>query len=668
MKNLLLTNQRLIEIERDLINRVATFNKNIISIDIETRAKPTEINNEDAALSHLTGDISCIGVYYPGFAVVLRDQEMVTLPGLLSGNSEITGHNFKFDAKFLIHNNILTPQRIDTSWMQDSSLLSAISTEKIPDAWLVHYEEKRKQANKLLPRGHSHRQAGGGSLKTLAPYFLDVQPFWETPQDHNNDEYVILDAMYTYYLTQLLLNQVINNDGAERCYKDLLERSKMVMTAELAGVNLDIVETQKRLQENKLTINKLEGQINTQWSKYYDLWRVEQEIILRNKYDQMCTTAITKNSTAKKPKAIELIQDKYNKLFNTAKESIEPLNINSPTQLIWLLRDNLGYDVHDLSGDEGTGKEVLQILSEQHSDIKVLQDYRFFKKLGTTYYPELLNAAKYDNKIHCSFNLTGTKTGRLSSSNLNLQNQPKHIKDLFIAAPGNVLIDLDMSMLEPILIAFYSEDKELINLIENGYSFHSFNAKVMFDLPCDIASVASEFPKERKAAKTAGLSILYGSGANRLHKALTSMGFTQFDLLACKKIVYKIRDTYSSVWQFKTELDKVLEEGNTIYNYLGRPIKYLNKEDIYMKGFNGLIQGSGSDIVMQASVDLYKKYKWIYPRLWVHDSICIEVIENRAEEAKSLLDYEMTKWDIKTSNSTKLKFATEGGYGKNWKI
>ena len=639
----------------------------IMAIDIETAPKPDATDPDTAALDYFTGDITLVGLvgYYDGVLVVEqytpKDFNLLraSLKQKLDNGIKLTAHNGKFDFKFLIHNNIISYEDACKIWSDDSSILAAVDVYKIPDKWISNYEQQRQLINKTLPHNKGHRRAGPGSLKTLAPFLLGVETFYESTLDHNNSKYNLLDCLYTYYITAELQKKVGDISG-QKCYSDLMERVKLLMRAELDGIKLDIPETKRRLEANALKIVELEKQIKSQWRPQFDKWEATQQDLLKNKYDEMSLIYANKHN-----KDLAVVKPKYDLLYEKAKSKANfELNLQSPDQLKWLLKIGLGYDITGFDGEESADKEVLSSLSETKDDVKVLMDYRKSIKLQSTYYPELLEKAKFDGRVHCGFNLTGARTGRLSASSPNLQNQPGHIHDLFIADDGNVLITKDLSALEPVLIAFFTEDPNLVDIVQRGISFHSVNAKEIFNLPCTIEEVAKQFPLERKAAKEFGLSILYGAGAKRVQQSLKKYGYN-FDLTACKKMVYRIRDFYSGVWGFKTELDVVGEQGELVYNLFKRPILIQDKDDIYMTLFNSLIQGSGSDALLQAAVDLTKENSWIKLRLLVHDEMVVEVPKTRAEEAEKLVEYHMTKFELKT-NLGDLKLQVEGRVDRTW--
>jgi DNA polymerase I-like protein with 3'-5' exonuclease and polymerase domains len=135
----------------------------------------------------------------------------------------------------------------------------------------------------------------------------------------------------------------------------------------------------------------------------------------------------------------------------------------------------------------------------------------------------------------------------------------------------------------------------------------------------------------------------------------------------CKAMVRRLRDSYKGVWEFKTELDRALEGGETIYNYMGRPIYFENPEDVYMKGFNRLIQGSGSDILQQAAFDITQDpyiNEAIKPLLLVHDELVSEIDLEKVSVtfATFAINKHMTKFNLGD-----LSLSTEGGAGHEWK-
>ncbi len=584
---------------------------------------------------------------------------ITTLQKYLESGVRLTGHNLKFDLKFLVYNGILTMSEALTLAKHDSNIQASVITNKVPERYVEKYEYERMRRNKT--RKHKFRRAGGGSLKVLAPYKLGIEPFWESDEGYNDVKYCLLDCLYTYYLTAVLKLE-LESINATKCYEDLVERMHILLQAEFEGITLDVEETKKRLEATETRLQELRTQIKTQWSAQFAQWEEQCRSELEARYKQMCASFV-----ADRPKLNyeTTWSNKYRPLMEKALEKADfELNVDSPAQLEWLLKTALGRDITGIDGEETTDKGVLAVLAETYEDMLPLIEYKKYKKLQSTYYPNLLEFAKNDGRIHCSFNLTGTKTGRLSSSEPNLQNQPGAIHDLFVAKEGNVLITKDLGAIEPVMIAYFSECPNLCDIILNGKSFHSVNAKEVFALDCEPEEVAKKYPKERKAAKEFGLSVLYGAGPNRVQQSLKKYGYT-FGLDDCRMMVKRIRDYYKDVWSFKEQVDHMGKSGEILYNYFGRPVLIKELDDIYMSLFNSLIQGSASDLLIDSGTKLVKEHPWIRPRLFVHDEIVIEVPEERAEEAEQLLTAQMTSYKLNTKWGN-IPITVEGQVSKTW--
>ena len=177
------------------------------AVDIETECKKPDCPGgatcqaEKHAIDPKTARITCIGVYSTEYHCVFRSLSEFK-EWLERLKPDIIGHNFAFDAKHLYFNGV----DVRPYWKDDTLLLAHICNEKIPADWLTTYEERRKVLNKQLPTGISHRQASQYSLKTLAPYFLKVDAFWEDPTNHNDDAYVLKDCAYTLRLYNYFRN------------------------------------------------------------------------------------------------------------------------------------------------------------------------------------------------------------------------------------------------------------------------------------------------------------------------------------------------------------------------------------------------------------------------------------------------------------------------------
>ena len=625
------------------------------ALDIETEPLPEFEHVKEAALIPHMSRITVVAISDgKNFNKIFRGPNMVhdIEEWVMNERPRLVGHNFKFDLKHLSYQGL----NLSEFWSDDTQLMAHVCLEKVPEDYLDAYEEQRALLNKTLD-GAEHRKAKGLSLKTLAPYFLDVPAFWETPGNHDNDEYVTKDASYTARLCDFF-EAKLKESGHYKFYKEKqLPWTLALYKAEVTGIFMNIEELKRRKIECEAKVEGLEVKLKDQWHDQVKTYNTEQQNQVIAEYEQLTAIAISKLKN--KDKA-EKTKARYEILAAKALHSVEPFNFDSPKQLTWLLKEQLGYDMRGWDGEEGTDKEVLQRLAmEGASDVGVLLEYRKLRKLATTYFPKYIELATKQDRIHSTFEATGARTGRTSSSLPNCQQVPPVVRDLFIADPGKLLVTRDVSALEPTLIAYFSEDQALLDIIKSGESFHSVNAKEMFKLDCSVEEVKKLYPKHRDAAKEFSLSVLYGAGANRVKQSLDKRGFS-FSVEEARTFVNRLRDIYAGVWRFKKELDQEFETGTVIYNYMGRPIQFTNPEDVYMKAFNRLIQGSGSDIMQQALTDI-TAIPDCQVLLFVHDELVVQVPESKVKDLEARIVYEMTKFDLGA-----IKLSVEGSIGKYW--
>lgn len=560
-----------------------------------------------------------------------------------------TAHLGKFDFKQLCSRSTKITDELLTD---DSCLLAFSHQDKIPESWLEDYNSRRVEENKKRT-GHKHRAAGLHSLKTTAPYYLGVDPFWEPEHGHDDDEYVLKDARYCKQLTDYF-KQILPTKSLEFYYKHQLPWSKMLMQMEIDGIAFDTEKVTIMWQKAEEQMIESSNKIREQWAVHFTEYLRLQEYELDEKF--LAKKALGKLSE-KQLKRAEINLAK-------AKERIESLNLDSPKQLLWLLRDRLGLDTTNMHEETSTDKETLKRLSIKDAGVAELLTYRKAKKLCSTYFPEYLNYV-YKGRIHSTFNVATARTGRLSCSDPNLQQVPGALHELFIADKGKLLITRDLSAIEPTVLAYYSEDPVLCDIIINGKDFHGTTAVAAFDLACDSTEVKKLFPQLRRVAKTIGLAVLYGAGKNQVHLVLQQEGFADMGLHEANKIVTRIREKYKGVWTFKQALDAELETGSVLYNLLGRPISIKNRDEVYMKGLNRLIQSSASDILLNAA-HLIKERGIATPLLPVHDELVSSTDADKASEVEEQITDILHNTITLTTQYGRIPIRTEGKIATYW--
>ncbi|HXC66957.1 MAG TPA: DNA polymerase I [Nitrospiraceae bacterium] len=361
-------------------------------------------------------------------------------------------------------------------------------------------------------------------------------------------------------------------------------------------------------------------------------------------------------------------------------ETIEGLaggtfNINSPKQLATVLFEKLGLKpIRKTKTGYSTDEDTLTQLATQHELPAQIVNYRSLNKLKSTYVdalPELVNPET--KRLHTSLNQTVAATGRLSSTEPNLQNIPVkgdyglRIREAFIAPTGHILLCADYSQIEPRILAHLSQDPRLLAVFAKGEDIHMATAMEIFSLP------SSHITRDmRRVAKTVVFGIVYGISPFGL---ASNIGVSQTD---AKKYIETFFEKFSAV---RALMDRNIEEGKAkgyTTTILGRrrPIPELQSGDPVQRGFgeriavNSPIQGSAADLIKVAMIDVNNMLHHELPHtkmiLQVHDELIFEVPEKELEEAKRLVKAEMEATGKKLHLSVPLK--VDLGVGKNWRV
>lgn len=350
-------------------------------------------------------------------------------------------------------------------------------------------------------------------------------------------------------------------------------------------------------------------------------------------------------------------------------------NINSPKQLATVLFEKLGLKpIRKTKTGYSTDEDTLTQLATQHELPAQIVNYRSLSKLKSTYVdalPELVNPAT--KRLHTSLNQTVAATGRLSSTEPNLQNIPVkgeyglRIREAFIAPPGHTLLCADYSQIEPRILAHLSQDPRLLAVFAKGEDIHMATAMEIFGLP------SSQITRDmRRVAKTVVFGIVYGISPFGL---ASNIGVTQAE---AKKYIETFFEKFSAV---RALMDRNIEEGKTkgyTTTILGRrrPIPELQSGDPVQRGFgermavNSPIQGSAADLIKVAMIDVNRRLSREMPHtkmiLQVHDELIFEVPEKDLDEAKRLVKTEMEATGKKMGLSVPLK--VDLGTGHNWRV
>ncbi|HEY3307825.1 MAG TPA: DNA polymerase I [Desulfuromonadaceae bacterium] len=349
-----------------------------------------------------------------------------------------------------------------------------------------------------------------------------------------------------------------------------------------------------------------------------------------------------------------------------------PFNVNSPKQMGEVLFDQMGLQTgKKTSGKTGwsTDNEVLTALAEEHEIARLILDYRGVAKLKSTYsdaLPRLVNPRT--GRVHTSYNQTVTNTGRLSSSEPNLQNIPirseegRMIRHAFIAPPGQVILSADYSQIELRVLAHLSGDQVFCHAFANDEDIHTRTASEVFGLFPEMVT-----PDMRRQAKTINFGIIYGQGAFSLAKQLGIARKT------ADEFINTYKDRHRGAIDFLEACIRQAEETGCVTTLLGRrlPIPEINSSNGNIRAFaqrnaiNYPIQGSAADIIKSAMlrVDRRIRAEGLKSRLimQVHDELVLEVPEDELLLVEQLVEEEMSQ-----AVETRVPLKVDISYGKNW--
>ena len=346
-------------------------------------------------------------------------------------------------------------------------------------------------------------------------------------------------------------------------------------------------------------------------------------------------------------------------------------NIASPQQLSKVLFEDLELSTKGIKKSKtgySTGQKELDKLRGEHPIIEKIEEFREYSKLKNTYIDALPRLADSNGRVHSTFNQDVTTTGRLSSTNPNLQNIPirselgRKIREGFIAEKGNLLISADYSQFELRLAAVLSNDVPLIEAFNLGVDIHNKTASEIYNIPIE------EVKKDhRRAAKIVNFSVLYGAGAHNLAQQIG------VDFYEAKKYIDEYFAAHQPIRDF---LDKTLAQASEkgyVETFYGRkrPTPDVNSKNFMVREMakraaaNMPIQGTEADLMKRAMLAIDQKVSQAglgEQILQIHDSIMIESPKENAEEVAQILKQVMEN----VAPELKIKLKVDVSIGDNW--
>lgn len=327
----------------------------------------------------------------------------------------------------------------------------------------------------------------------------------------------------------------------------------------------------------------------------------------------------------------------------------QEFNISSPKQLGKVLFEDLRLPCKKKTkSGYSTNAEVLESIANKHPIVPMILEYRTLSKLSSTYVDSLLKQIHADGRVHSIFKQTETRTGRISSTEPNMQNIPvrkelgREMRRFFIAREGCLLVDADYSQIELRVLASVCGDENMQQAFLSGSDIHTSTAAQVFGLPEDFVS-----PEMRSAAKAVNFGIIYGIGPFSLSKDIG------VSVAEAKKYIQSYLDNYPKVTEFMNKTVADGEKNGYVSTIFGRRryIPELSASNKNVQAFgkraamNAPIQGAAADIIKLAMVKVYRRLKAELPEvhliLQVHDELILEAPEAQAERAAALLKEEM---------------------------
>jgi len=500
-------------------------------------------------------------------------------------------------------------------------------------------------------------------LEVLRNYDIQLQgPMWDTmiahyliqPELRHNMDYMA--EIYLNYQT-VHIDELIGPKGKnQRSMRDLTPQEVYEYACEDADITLQLK-------------NKLEPELKKHECEqlFYDIEMPLMPVLAEMEINGVSIDTESLQETSKV--LTNRCQEIEARIYELAGQ---PFNIASPKQVGEILFDKLKIvekAKKTKTGQYVTSEEVLQQLKNKHEIVADILEHRGLKKLIGTYIdalPKLINPRT--GHIHTSFNQTITATGRLSSSDPNLQNIPirgedgKEIRKAFIPEPGCLFFSADYSQIELRVMAHLSEDENMIRVFQEGHDLHAATAANIYKKP--IEEVTRD---ERTKSKRANFGIIYG---------ITVFGLAErLDISRdeAKMLIDGYFETFPQVHDYMERSKQVAREKGYVSTLFGRR-RYLpdiNSQNATVRGFaernaiNAPIQGTAADIIKVAMIRIYNRFKSENIKskmiLQVHDELNFSVCPDEKEQVERIVLEEM-------QNAFKMKvpLVADSGFGSNW--
>lgn len=648
----------------DLISRFHTVSyiyENIDTLDIKDGVRKKLLDSKDNALmSRMLGEIYCdvpVETDFDAYKVEVKDPEAAVR---LMAKLEL----FSLIEKFGLRN--LTPsESIPEKKTETFSVQTADSIENMTEDGKVFLDYKYENhciTELFSVSEHAVYITENPELirsllqnESVEKYVTDSKKLFAYAQDQGFElKNVKLDIVLAAYL----LNPSASSYDLQRLCSEY--------DVQMPDAEQEEMQEYAAVAALPLLCEKLLGQIrvNQQESLLYAV-----EIPLASVLAQMENTGVKADA-----EGIESFGTMLGIQINTLQKDIYAsvgyeFNINSPKQLGEALFEKLGLPCKKKTkSGYSTNAEVLEKLRDAHPAVSMVLQYRTLAKLKSTYCDGLLKVIGTDGRIHSSFNQTETRTGRISSTEPNLQNIPvrtelgREMRKFFCAREDWLLVDADYSQIELRVLAHISGDQNMIDAFKSNKDIHAITASQVFNMPLDMVT-----PLMRSRAKAVNFGIVYGIGAYSLAK---DIGVTNKE---ASNYIKSYLAHYSGVDRYMQDVVEKAKKDGYVETMYGRRryLPELSAGNHMTRAFgervarNMPIQGTAADIIKIAMVKVSERLKAEGLRsrliLQVHDELIVESPRDEAMRVAMLLQEEMEK-----AVTLQVPLVADASMGKNW--
>ena len=622
---------------------LAFMSKKIAEIFLDA---PVELNFEDADIHNFN---------YEEVLKMLRKLEFNSLVRKIPKEMKTSSEDFetKNENQIRLFEEVLKPSEIN--------ILPEISAEKFFEKPqdLVFFDFDSQKLKILVSNFENIAEFNFMEFSKFADFFKNTKTVFFNAKEtfhkifNAGSDFEDWGEIYDIEQLEFLLNALIRDKSLSGIYGEKIDEDDSKVQISVMRI---IFERQQKKLENLPRIREIAEKLDFPMSLV--LFKMEKAGV------EICPEIFAKMSVEFAGEISKIEKE----IFEIAGREF---NVASPLQLSKVLFEDLSLPTKGIKKSKNgfsTGQKELDKLGEYSPIIEKIEQFREFSKLKSTYVDALPKLADEKNRIHSNFAQDVTTTGRLSSSNPNLQNIPirselgRRIREGFVAKKGNLLVSADYSQFELRLAAVLANDKPLIETFEKDLDIHAKTASEVFDVQIDEVS-----KEQRRVAKIINFSVLYGVGAHNLSGTI-GVGFYE-----AKKYIEEYFNAHKPIRELMDNTLKKAQDEGFVETFFGRrrPMPDIKSSNFMIREMakraaqNMPIQGTEADLMKRAMLAVDEKIVKAglgEQILQIHDSILVEVPAENAENVAEILKQEMES----VAPELNVKLKVEVSIGKDW--